>query len=68
MPYLAVDKDGTEQIFICRPEREMGKYWFGSNDDEIIELPKGSIKALIGYPLKWEDEPVELTEELLKRD
>jgi hypothetical protein len=28
-----------------------------------IELPKGSIKKLIGRDLTWEDEPVELKEE-----
>lgn len=25
-----------------------------------VELPKGTIKKLIGRELKWEDEPVEL--------
>lgn len=29
-------------------------------DDYSIELPKGTIKKLIGRELKWEDEPVEI--------
>lgn len=29
--------------------------------DVAVELPKGSIKKLIGRELTWEDEPVELT-------
>lgn len=28
-----------------------------------VELPRGTIKKLIGRKLKWEDEPVELKEE-----
>lgn len=27
---------------------------------DVIELPKGSIKKLIGRELTWNDEPVEL--------
>lgn len=30
----------------------------------MIELPKGSIKKLIGRELSWKDEPVELKEEV----
>ena len=30
--------------------------------DDWINLPKGSIKKLIGRELSWEDEPVELKE------
>lgn len=30
---------------------------------DTIELPKGSIKKLIGRELSWDDEPVELKEE-----
>lgn len=33
--------------------------------DSVIKLPKGSIRKLIGRKLTWEDEPVELKEELL---
>ena len=30
---------------------------------DYVELPKGSIKKLIGRELSWNDEPVELQEE-----
>lgn len=30
-------------------------------EDISVELPKGSIKKLIGRELTWEDEPVELS-------
>ena len=58
MAYLAVNKNGEEQI--C--EQELFRwgseiYWYPT-----IELPKGSIEKLIGKKLTWEDEPVELKE------
>ena len=34
--------------------------WGWDCKDNIIELPKGSIKKLIGRDLKYEDNPVEL--------
>ena len=36
--------------------------WVAVNKDGSgeVELPKGSIKKLIGRELTWEDEPVEL--------
>jgi hypothetical protein len=75
MGWLAVDKDGTESIFITKPIRnntlyvdlEHTKYaeiWNTDDYEDIgIELPKGSIEKLIGRKLTWEDEPVELKEE-----
>lgn len=30
---------------------------------DYVELPKGTIKKLIGRELSWDDEPVELKEE-----
>ena len=50
--------------FICKSE-----FWSDvnsieeGNDDTEIELPKGTIKKLIGRELTWKDEPVELKEE-----
>lgn len=59
MAWLAVDMDGSEFIYNKYPER--GEYVF---DPEYwcncVELPKGTIKKLLGYELTWEDEPVEL--------
>lgn len=40
------------------------EYWEGFRDgsfkDKPIELPKGTIKKLIGKDLTWEDDPVEI--------
>ena len=42
---------------------ERGGVWFSSSlSNKFVELPKGSIKALIGRELTWNDEPVELKE------
>ena len=42
---------------------ERGGEWFSSSlPNKFVELPKGSIKALIGRELSWSDEPVELIE------
>lgn len=42
-------------------------YWSTDENDPLpegaIELPKGTIKKLIGKELFWKDEPVELKEE-----
>lgn len=57
MAWVAVDADGMEYIYRSKPSR-FAEYW----DDYCpsINLPKGSIKKLIGRELSWEDEPVEL--------
>lgn len=36
---------------------------YGNDKTQIIPLPQGSIKKLIGRELSWSDEPVELKEE-----
>lgn len=57
MAWLAVDKD--EKEFIHEFEQIRGfDFWF--NFDCNIELPKGSIKKLIGKELTWDDEPFEI--------
>lgn len=67
MAWLAVDKDGTENIYYLKPERKI-ECWVAEENlpeyyRDMIELPHGSIKKLIGRKLTWEDEPVELKEE-----
>lgn len=76
MAWVAINRDNTEYIFQHKPKCSEG-YWsdevFESFDGQggkpifhhatDIELPKGSIKKLIGRDLAWEDEPVELKEE-----
>ena len=62
MAWLAVDKDGTECICSTKPYRVrcIGNNFFRTC---AIELPKGSIKKLIGRNLTLKDEPVNLNEE-----
>jgi hypothetical protein len=64
MAYVAVDKDGNERIFDCCPYRykHYTKWFYDYEDYKSMNLPKGSIKKLIGRTLTWEDEPVELEE------
>lgn len=69
MAWLATDKNGEEYIYEEKPSRGYGCIWKATFYDEkdrnsdFIELPKGSIKKLIGRELSWSDEPVELKEE-----
>ena len=65
--WVAVDADGSEWIFTENPYRykEPKRKGYGNwlvSDGNYMELPKGSIKALIGRELSWNDEPVELKE------
>lgn len=74
MTLLAVNKKGVEiacnyNLYRLGDEwttliNDEWKYWRGeaneNSDDCIVELPKGTIKKLIGRDLTWEDEPVEL--------
>lgn len=66
MAWLAVDKNGDEYVYSCKPIRETSSYWgkdcdkHGEDIGEAVKLPRGSIKKLIGRELTWEDEPVEL--------
>lgn len=64
MAFVAVDKDETECIYPQLPIRMDNLYCWDDEPDDChfagIELPKGTIKKLIGYELTWDDEPVEL--------
>lgn len=64
MAYLAVDKNGDEYIYETHPERDMeynswNLYDF-LRDSNMIKLPEGTIEKIIGKPLVWENDPVEL--------
>lgn len=69
MAWLATDKNGEEYIYEEKPSRGYGCIWKATFYDEkdrnsdFIELPKGSIKKLIGRELSFSDEPVELKED-----
>ena len=67
MAWVAVDKDVTENIYYLKPERKI-EYWVAEENQpeyyrDMIELPHGSIKKLIGRELYWDNEAVELKEE-----
>ena len=72
MAWVAVSKAGTELISPVKPVKD-GTWWSCVEEISIegeygdvemsIELPKGSIKKLIGRELTFGDEPVELKEE-----
>ena len=72
MAWVAVDKNGTEFIFNNKPHRSIYENMFQIDENDIftyewiddkycgcINLPKGSIKKLIGKDLTWNDEPIE---------
>ena len=61
MAYVAIDDDGTELIFDSQPER-YAICWHRYEDSKEVELPKGSIRRLIGHELTFKDDPVELKE------
>lgn len=60
MAWVATDKDGAEWIYRAQPFRSEIRFRTNSG---CVELPKGSIKKLIGRELSWNDEPVELKED-----
>ena len=76
MAWVCVGYSGEELIFSNKPHRKICKNVFRIDYDDIIDrywidnkycsylnLPKGSIKRLIGRELTWSDDPVELKEE-----
>ena len=67
MAWVATNYDGSETIYEVKPYK-IEKKWYPRKDgwDRIywyINIPKGSIKKLIGRELTFEDEPVELRED-----
>lgn len=67
MAFVAVDKDGMECVYATKPERNKKcKRWQVASFRlllNVVHLPEGTIKKVIGRELTWEDEPVELKEE-----
>ena len=61
MAWVAVNKYNREYIYDIKPKRCYCSVWAqASLLDNAVELPKGSIKKLIGRELTWNDEPIEL--------
>jgi len=66
MAWVAVDQDGDEYIYSKEPRRRTNRtYWIvEGNGANMIQLPSGTIEKLTGRTITWDDEPVELTENL----
>ena len=67
MAYLAVDKDGSEWVWNCRPLRNKYRGRWESLYSEYgeyrcVKLPNGSIEKLIGKSMTWADEPYQMEE------
>lgn len=60
MVWLACDKDGTELVSTGEPFKNGDDKWEIERFEETVNLPKGSIKKLIGRELSWSDSPVEI--------
>lgn len=61
MAWVAVNKYNCEYIYEKKPKRCYCSVWSQTSLlYNVVELPKGSIKKLIGKELSWKDEPVEL--------
>lgn len=69
MAWLAVNYYGQREfIFEYRPNsvyytengNKVRDWDYEDEDNVVIELPKGTIKKIIGRGLSWEDEPVEI--------
>lgn len=66
MIYLSVTETGKELLHTSKPTRRtryrtmyMDNRWYNYHDPYgIIELPKGTIKHLIGRELTYSDKPV----------
>ena len=58
MAWIAVDKNGDEYIYEYKPTKY--KTDWSIRGDSFVELPKGSIKKLIGRDLTWDNEAVEI--------
>ena len=69
--YYFVDSDGTENVSNIEPSRFEDKFWIAEQSmyrmgerimfDAITELPKGTIMALFGVNLTFNDEPILIT-------
>ena len=54
-----------KKVFQIDNDDIIDRYWIDDKYCSYLNLPKGSIKRLIGRELTWSDDPVELKEEQL---
>lgn len=75
MAWVAVDKYGNESVYSVRPARNIERGYFvlakvkvykGENNTvyetvgECVDLPKGTIRKILGYELTWDNDPVQI--------
>ena len=63
MAWIAVDEDGSEWVYECEPVRnkyDRGIWVCEDMIDNLVLIPKGTIKKLIGRDLTWDNEAVEI--------
>lgn len=60
MAYVGVDIIGEEFICNTEPKKDGDTYYIDDDYDTYVDLPKGTIKKLIGHDLTFEDGPVKL--------
>lgn len=60
--WVCVNYVGMELMFASKPNKVDGSWQDDNGYCKCLELPKGSIKKLIGRELTWSDEAVELKE------
>lgn len=53
MAWVAVDKHGDEYIYKYKPYRS-SCYGYWITGDDVIALPRGTIRRLLGVELTWE--------------
>lgn len=69
MAWVAVNRFNHEYIYEEKPKRYYCCFWaLDSLLGSVIELPKGSIKKLIGRALSWKHEPVELPSSIKSKE
>ena len=61
MAFVCVDKNVTELISNNYPYKDSEMTRWSTKNSKYVELPKGTIKKLIGRDLIFDDDPVELT-------
>lgn len=61
--WVCVNSFGMELMFASKPHKVDGSWRDNNGCCKCLELPKGSIKKLIGRELSFTDEPVELKED-----
>ena len=68
--FLTIDEDGKEHLWKCtmKPVRDGHKdkgFWNGDPDEdddvEYTPLSSGTVKMLTGKELTWNDEPLEIS-------